>query len=233
MSDLQRARKSVAIFSGFVTTRRVGVYADLFRQKIAEGVPVRCVTRPPHRNGSMQKDGKVALQSLDEIGCIVDTRWRIHEKIVIIDDSIVWFGSLNPLSHTSVTEETMARIDNRNFANELTDALSLKHLKNRNGASVIKENPKCEDCNGRTAYYVGKYGKSNYWKCEDCGKNVSANRPMSGSNVKKARIKDRTYVGKPCKRKGCQGSVKIKTGRYGEFYACSNYPTCKTKPKIR
>jgi hypothetical protein len=28
----------------------------------------------------------------------VETRWDIHEKVVIVDDEITWFGSLNPLS---------------------------------------------------------------------------------------------------------------------------------------
>jgi hypothetical protein len=46
-ADFLKAKSSIVIFSGFVTPRRVAEYGDLFRSKIAEGVKVRCVTRPP------------------------------------------------------------------------------------------------------------------------------------------------------------------------------------------
>jgi hypothetical protein len=36
-TDVDQARESVVIFSGFVTPERVGSYGDLFRQKILEG----------------------------------------------------------------------------------------------------------------------------------------------------------------------------------------------------
>ena len=90
--------------------------------------------------------GKEALNSLEAIGCIVDTRASIHQKAAIIDDTVSWFGSLNPLSHTSSTEETMARIDNKGFALQLSQNLSIKFIKEVEGASVIKENPECDSC---------------------------------------------------------------------------------------
>ena len=74
-ADIEEARSSVVIFSGFVTPERVGSYGDLFRSKILEGVKFRCVTRPPQYNGSIPVDrGREALDYLEGIGVSVDCR---------------------------------------------------------------------------------------------------------------------------------------------------------------
>lgn len=168
--DVTRAKKSVAIFSGFVTPQRVGAYGDLFRRKVLEGVAVRCVTRPPKNNGSMDPDEtKRTLDSLEGIGVIVDTRWVIHEKVVIVDDETVWFGSLNPLSHTSRTDELMQRVVSKGWASKLASLLSITSTgaMDLEGLAVRKENP--THCGGRMCYLRGKWGP--YFKCETCGHN--------------------------------------------------------------
>tara|TARA_B000000565_G_C23774665_1_gene373598 strand:- start:926 stop:2359 length:1434 start_codon:yes stop_codon:yes gene_type:complete len=228
IEDLKKAKKTIAIFSGFITPARVAAYGDIFRRKIAEGVKIRCVTRPPDRNGSMKPElGKEALDSLEAIGCIVDTRVNIHQKAAIIDDTVSWFGSLNPLSHTSSTEETMARIDNKGFALQLSQNLSIKFIKEIEGASVIKENPECDSCGfQRTAFNFGTYGRPDYWRCENCGNTISVVKNKYGK-----KIKDTSFVGKECPKK-CGGTLVIKNGRYGQFYSCNNYPKCKATLKV-
>ena len=228
IEDLKKAKKNIAIFSGFITPARVATYGDIFRQKIAEDVKIRCVTRPPDRNGSMKPElGKQALDSLEAIGCIVDTRASIHQKAAIIDDTVSWFGSLNPLSHTSSTEETMARIDNKGFALQLSQNLSIKFIKEVEGASVIKENPECESCGfQRTAFNFGTYGKSDYWRCESCSHTTSVFQSKYGK-----KIKDTSFVGKECPEK-CGGTLVIKNGRFGQFYSCNNFPKCKATVKV-
>jgi phosphatidylserine/phosphatidylglycerophosphate/cardiolipin synthase-like enzyme len=49
----------------------------------------------------------------------VETRWDIHEKVVIVDDEITWFGSLNPLSHQP-HDEMMARLADKDTALQLS-----------------------------------------------------------------------------------------------------------------
>jgi hypothetical protein len=228
IEDLKKAKKTIAIFSGFITPARVATYGDIFRQKIAEDVKIRCVTRPPDRNGSMKPElGKQALDSLEAIGCIIDTRVSIHQKAAIIDDTVSWFGSLNPLSHTSLTEETMARIDNKGFALQLSQNLSIKFVKDVEGASVVKENPECESCGyQRTAFNFGTYGRPDYWRCESCSHITSVIQNKYGK-----KIKDTSFVGKECPEK-CGGTLVIKNGRFGQFYSCNNYPKCKATLKV-
>ena len=223
LEDIKKAEKTIAIYSGFITPSRVAHYGDTFRAKISEGVKIRCITRPPRLNGNMREElGKEALDALENIGCVVDTRANIHQKAAIIDDEISWFGSLNPLSHTSTTEETMARIDNKTFASQLIQNLALKFIRDTNGASVIKENPACNSCNGRSSFHTGTYGRPDYWRCEVCSKTESVvNRGK--------KIKDRSHIGEPCPFDDCDGVLELKSGRYGEYWRCTENTAHKPK----
>jgi len=217
------------IFSGFVTEQRVASYENLFRRKISEGVPIRCVTRPPKENGSIPVDqGKAALDGLEHFGCVVDTRGEIHEKVAIIDSSIVWFGSLNPLSHTSRTDEVMARLEANDLAIQLATFMSLDRGQSRSateGASVRAENPRCPKCSSRTAYRKGRYGP--YWDCEkeDCGWRESVNKPRPALT---------SEVVTPTESPNCSACgapMVLRISRYGKFFGCTKYPSCQNKTK--
>ena len=228
MSDIDSAKKNIAIYSGFITPARVAHYGDVFRSKISKGVKIRCITRPPKMNGNMKESlGKDALDALEAIGCIVDTRGSIHQKAAIIDDEITWFGSLNPLSHTSKTEETMARIKDKRFAGQLSQNLAIKPSKETEGLSVKKENPECPKCSyHRTSYHFGTYGKPDYFRCEKCGANTPVNQRASSK-----KLENHELVGEDCPT-GCGGTIRVQNGRYGEFLSCTNYrnKNCSFKP---
>jgi hypothetical protein len=158
-ADIEQAKRSVVIFSGFVTPDRVGSYGDLFRRKILEGEKFRCVTRPPQFNGSIPVDrGREALDHLEGIGVAVDCRREIHQKIAILDSGIVWFGSLNPLSHTARSEEVMMRAVAPRFASELARQVAIcgarRYPDGQNAA--MGENPRCGDCGRRTYYFFSR-----------------------------------------------------------------------------
>jgi superfamily I DNA and/or RNA helicase len=169
IADIRNAKQSIVIYSPFYTPQRIATYADLFRLKIEEGVGIRCVTRTPANNPAIPHEQSTELlDALEQIGCIVDTRWGMHEKALIIDDQVVWFGSLNALSHNGKTQEVMTRIEGNGLARQLLIFLSIERRSatapNHNG--IHTENPRCPDCGRRVAYHrKGRYGP--YWKCED------------------------------------------------------------------
>ena len=172
--DMNRAQRSIVIYSGFITPERVASYGDLFRAKIADGIAVRCVTRPPRFNGSIPEAlGKQALDALEGIGVVVDCRRDIHEKIVLIDNHVIWSGSLNPLSHTFRTDEFMTRANSEGFAEQVAAFVSKKiGIAPAEAVSTVAEaeNPRCPNCASRTYYAEGRYGP--YFTCEDeagCG----------------------------------------------------------------
>jgi hypothetical protein len=229
MTDLDLAQKGIAIFSGFVTEQRVAAYEALFRRKRSEGIAVRCVTRPPKNNGSIPvEQGKAALDGLEHMGCVVDTRGEIHEKVVVIDDKIIWFGSLNPLSHTARTDEVMARIEGRDLALQISAFMALdKGVRSdtAEGISTKAENPRCLECGARTSYRKGPYGS--YWDCEECDwkENVDKLR-RQGKNTKH-------HTGEPPQCDKCGAPMTLRSSRYGEFYGCTAFPACKNKMKVK
>jgi hypothetical protein len=160
--DMENAKQSIVVFSGFITQERAAQMGELFRHKIASGVKVRCVTRPPRRNGTIpEEQGRAALAALEALGVAIDLRNDIHEKVVLVDNTIVWFGSLNPLSHTPRTSELMARVDNSGVASHVAGVLSVRRRSAEDierGALTERENPRCETCNGWSVLARGKYG---------------------------------------------------------------------------
>ena len=223
--DLDKAQKGIVIYSQFVTLERVGAYGALFRRKIIEGVAIRCVSRPPAQNGAIPADeAKEALDSLESMGCTVDTRAEIHQQVVLVDDEIIWFGSLNPLSQTSWTGETMLRIVSKPGALQMAAFLSVtgKITPDRaEGLAFLGENPRCPDCKARTTYRMGKWGP--YWECESrCGWTESHNssKAQQWATGNKVRLADAPTCPK------CKARTVLRRGRYGQFWGCSRFPAC-------
>jgi len=55
---------------------------------------------------------------LREVGISIVFKSNIHQKFAVIDQKIVWYGSINLLSFGSA-EESIMRLENLNIANEL------------------------------------------------------------------------------------------------------------------
>ncbi len=231
-SDIAQAKESVVIFSGFVTPARVAKLGDLLRLKIADGTKVRCVTRPPHLNGSVDPIlGEQSLDMLEGIGCAVDTRARIHEKVVLIDNEIVWHGSLNILSHNHRTDESMTRVVNAGFAQALAVNLSKRHVSADAAVKNIasRENPRCGRCAARTYYNEGRFGP--YFGCEKkCGWSSSLKTIERTGSAQSDRDLSLPANGPPCPR--CKGQTRLRRGRFNSFYGCLDYPACSGMIRI-
>ena len=228
-TDLSNAKGSIVIFSGFVTPSRVAKLGDLLRMKTAGGVKVRCITRPPKLNGTMDPvRSKDALDALEKINCVVDCRARIHEKIVLIDKEIVWHGSLNVLSHTHRTDESMTRVVNAGLAEAVAANMSKRRVTADKALQTIgdAENPRCEACGARSVYNEGKFGP--YFYCEDdCGWTINL-KITSRRNQTRGSVSSNSNLpkeGPPCPE--CNSKTTLRNGRYGLFYSCIRYPKCK------
>jgi AAA domain/PLD-like domain len=231
-ADMSRAKKSIVIFSGFVTPERAGQYGDLIRAKRAEGVAVRCVTRPPRFNGTMPSGlSRDALDALEAAGAVVDCRRDIHEKVVLIDSRIIWSGSLNPLSHTSRTDEFMTRAEGQHYAEQVAGFLSKRPWVSLSAAAASvaePENPRCPRCGGRT-YFADTRRYGPYFFCEEdaCGWGQKVGRG-NGSIADSA--SEHPEKGPPCPN--CQKPTRLRSGAYGPFYGCTAYPKCNGIVKI-
>ncbi|MGH9415705.1 MAG: AAA domain-containing protein [Terriglobales bacterium] len=225
-ADIGAARSSVVIFSGFVTPGGVARFGDLLRTKLMQGAKIRCVTRPPHLNGTIDPErGKEALDALEGIGCTVDCRARIHEKVIVIDKEIVWHGSLNALSHNHRTDESMTRIVNIGFAHAVSSNMAKRRISTSKAAEAVAdaENPRCGSCGGRTYYDEGRFGP--YFSCEaKCGWREGLDAAEGGRRFSSA---DLPKDGPECSV--CGGPTKLRNGKFGPFYRCAKAPACPGK----
>jgi phosphatidylserine/phosphatidylglycerophosphate/cardiolipin synthase-like enzyme len=84
------------------------------------------VTRPIEEfRGKDVTSLQEALALLEQAGLTVRFRPNIHQKFAVMDQRIVWYGSINLLSFGSA-EESVMRLESPNIACELMDNLVLK-----------------------------------------------------------------------------------------------------------
>lgn len=175
--DIQNADKYICIFSGFYTAQRVSEFLDVFKDKLNSKVKIKIVIPPPQHNGSMSPvDSFALIEKLESEGVIVDLRGRLHQKAVLIDDDLAWFGSLNPLSFAGSTEESMIRINQKGVTGIFAANLSVKRGSGNEDSSrmIEAEVPDCSFCSAKTAFFKGRYGP--YLKCIACEKTENLKR---------------------------------------------------------
>jgi ssDNA-binding Zn-finger/Zn-ribbon topoisomerase 1 len=226
------------ILSPYLTSRGTARWVNHVRAAIERGVRVRIVTKPGEEfGGASQDEVKETVESLNKLGIAVDLRGRMHEKIAIIDDRIVWHGSLNILSH-SHTSESMLRLVGETACRKLVDLISPPHSRrDKERKPSERENRACAGCSGETVLRDGRFGI--YFECPKCGEKINPGREFPRKGVDgqrqgapgtvKARVLDDS---RGCTRPGCNGRMIPKTGRHGPFLGCSDYPRCRaTSPR--
>jgi len=239
LKDLEYASKVIVIYSAFITPNRVAFLSDIFRRKLSQGICIRAVTRPPASQGSMDpKQISKSLELLMSLGVIVDLRYSIHEKICFIDDDILWHGSLNPLSHTGRTDESMMRIVSKEACRMKAEFEADRLNKFKKDASIIdilseQENPQCGDCGFITVFHTrGRYGP--YFQCETgCGWSENLDQKFRKRSTKNSGTKTTSSTDKNKKIcQECGNAMIIRTGRFGEFWGCQEFPRCRHTENI-
>ena len=123
-NDMANAAREILIVSPFVTGKRTNQMIPCMKNAIDKKVKVHLVTRPI-------KDFKgkdvTALQDtfnlLRDAGVEIIFRPNIHQKFAIMDQRIVWYGSINLLSFGGA-EESIMRLESPTIANELMKSIS-------------------------------------------------------------------------------------------------------------
>ncbi|MGI6670155.1 MAG: TOTE conflict system archaeo-eukaryotic primase domain-containing protein [Christensenellales bacterium] len=123
LSDLAAARGSIVIVSPFATLRRVCWFETILSDAIKRSVSVTVCTRPSSAfQGRNQAASDAAIRKLNSIGVQVICAESIHQKFAIIDERIVWYGSVNLLSF-GVSQESMMRIISGSVARALKTSM--------------------------------------------------------------------------------------------------------------
>jgi len=179
-------------------------------------------TRPAVNQSEISQEGiENLIKNIQDEGILVNTkRYNMHEKVSIIDDTIVWMGSLNILSHRD-TSEIMYRLEGRHIAEEL-----LKNFYVDRAVSYsIKEKEldiHCTKCGSRMVIKHSRFGPflscSRFPKCRGIMKITQKNIDLF---IDKEEICDK-----------CGSKMIVRRGKRGLFWGCSNYPNCKSTKEI-
>ena len=118
--DLRSAQEQVIIESPYLTEKRAIQFSKLFKRLNKRGVKVRINTRTPrHHSKSLEIQAWKAIKILRKNGVKVyicsDMR---HRKLAIIDDTILWDGSLNILSQSN-SKEIMRRTNSATLCRQM------------------------------------------------------------------------------------------------------------------
>ena len=120
--DLRHAKHSIVIVSPYVQVRRVRWLEDTLKHATGKSVEVSIFTRPIDSFvGSASYAAQAACDALKDLGAAVHYRESIHQKHAVIDESIVWYGSINLLSFGASQESIM-----RLCSGSISRALSMK-----------------------------------------------------------------------------------------------------------
>jgi hypothetical protein len=111
--DLRRARQSVIIESPFITRRRMEHLLPLLAKLRHKGVRVVVNTRnPEEHNEEYAIQAEDAVASMQDIGIKVLYTVKHHRKLAIIDEEVLWEGSLNILSQGDSCEVMRRTVSN-------------------------------------------------------------------------------------------------------------------------
>lgn len=129
LKDLKRCKSEVIIECPFITTRRLDYLLPVLEKLKTRKVRVAINTRDPQANDDEYRKGDSydALSRLQHLGVHVLYVNGHHRKLVIIDRSILYEGSLNVLSQNN-SAEIMRRIESTQLAWEMIRFVGFDHV---------------------------------------------------------------------------------------------------------
>ncbi|WP_443112493.1 DEAD/DEAH box helicase family protein [Dehalobacter sp. DCM] len=118
-NDISSSKVDIVIVSPYMTKKRLYQMLGVLSSGINNGAKLTIITRP--ESDYKEKDKLAFAEMVNSIrgtGASIIFKSNIHQKFAIIDQRIVWYGSINLLSFGSA-EESVMRLDSINIANEL------------------------------------------------------------------------------------------------------------------
>lgn len=114
--DVEDSKKEILIVCPYVRKKQVNLIFDLLKNPLAREISIKIITLPIEsykEQGSARKNIEI-LQTAVNVAFQAD----IYQKYVIIDNRLVWYGSIGLLDYTSA-DDTIMRLESRELAVEL------------------------------------------------------------------------------------------------------------------
>ena len=121
--DVEMVQNEVLIVSPFMRKARLSQMLKILTPLILNKVSVTVVTRPPDNFKDKNKQIVIdCTEQLKQYGIKVIYKSDFHQKFAIIDQTVVWYGSVNFLSF-GTHEESIMRFENSDVAHQLIDTI--------------------------------------------------------------------------------------------------------------
>ncbi len=119
--DLKGAESSIIISSPAISGTKVGAVIRNLRDRQEAGVKITVVTWYPDSYGYGKADYWMELhEEMRRAGFYVQLVDKFCEHYTIVDDEIVWYGSMNFLSKEDA-EDNLMRVESKEISNELKE----------------------------------------------------------------------------------------------------------------
>ncbi len=117
--DLRSVKSKVFLASPFTTAQGTERWMQTFRDLRAKEVEIIGFTKPVNEKDSSTNSSEIHT-GLETVFKELRPVSKMHEKLAVFDQRVVWLGSLNILSHKNSTE-IMVRIDSPDFAQSIIE----------------------------------------------------------------------------------------------------------------
>jgi superfamily I DNA and/or RNA helicase len=156
--DLRSVKSKVFLASPFTTAQGTDRWMQTFRDLRAKEVEIIGFTKPVNEKDSSTNSAEIHT-GLEAVFKELRPVSKMHEKLAVFDQRIVWLGSLNILSHKNSTE-LMVRIDSPDFAKSIVEEYQNQRVSKGRPTRVYppgkhpKVGDKCDrpGCGGKFAF---------------------------------------------------------------------------------
>ena len=164
--DLRNVKSKVFLASPFTTSAGTERWMQTFRDLKAKDVEIVGFTKPVNEKDSATNSTQIHT-GLESVFKELRPVSKMHEKLAVFDQRIVWLGSLNILSHKN-SSEIMVRIESPDFAQSIIDEYQNQRVNRGRAAKVYppgmqpKIGDKCDrpGCGGTLFLKEGGISKS-------------------------------------------------------------------------
>ncbi len=231
LEDVRQARKQIIIYSPFLDMQRTRQIAPELGKKRGEGVKVVVVASLSRETNPTT--GEVALL-LKEMDVELRTSSGMHQKLVFIDEEIVYTGSLNVLSHGATTE-FMERVKSPRFVKKVWQFMNVDTV----AQAPVKWGPEitifrwdmpedvCEKCGQHMIPKIGRYGP--FYGCKGYSRGCKNTREVSEKHLSGLPQLENVRCD------GCKTGafMRIKTHRKDAWLECAASAPCGYRRNIK
>lgn len=153
-THLQSAQHSLWIWAAW-TANRLKTVLPVLSDAANRGVKIVVFVRDPSDQTQGTPASQQQVTTLRAVVPAVIEVYKLHQKIVVIDERIVLFGSLNTLSQSN-SREVMLVMEGHHFARKLLD---------HEQAESIAAPPTCDECGNTTVVLYRNKRQEWHWRC--------------------------------------------------------------------